>query len=43
MKLRIFTIISVVLFCTGTVWAQKGGSISIGGTPGLSYMLAQNA
>jgi hypothetical protein len=40
MTVRNFT---VALLCVSTVaFAQKGGSISIGATPGLSYMLAQN-
>lgn len=42
MKLRIFTIIFFSIFLTSQLMAQKGGSLSVGATPGLSYMLAQN-
>lgn len=42
MKLRIFTFIFLSIFLTNSLLAQKGGSISVGATPGLSYMLAQN-
>ncbi len=42
MKLRNFTIIFLSIFTVSVCFAQKGGSISVGATPGLSYMLAQN-
>ncbi len=42
MKLTKFTFIFLSIFTVTGVYAQKGGSISIGATPGLSYMLAQN-
>lgn len=42
MNARIFTICLFVLMASATSFAQKGGSISVGVTPGLSYMLAQN-
>lgn len=42
MKLRNFTFIFLSFFTVASIYAQKGGSISIGATPGLSYMLAQN-
>src|SRR5665647_3582785 len=42
MKLRNFTITFLFLFLLSSSFAQKGGSISVGATPGLSYMLAQN-
>ena len=42
MKLRNFTIIFLSIITTSSLYAQKGGTISIGATPGLSYMLAQN-
>lgn len=42
MKLRNFTFIFLFFFIYTQTYAQKGGMISIGGTPGLSYMLAQN-
>ncbi len=43
MKLRNFTLILFLVSCSGSLFAQKGGTISVGATPGLSYMLAQNA
>lgn len=42
MKLIKFTLIFLSIFTASALYAQKGGSISIGATPGLSYMLAQN-
>ena len=42
MKLTKFTFIFLSIFTVTAVYAQKGGSISVGATPGLSYMLAQN-
>ncbi len=42
MKLRNFTFIFLSIFTVSGLYAQKGGSISVGITPGLSYMLAQN-
>src|SRR4051812_23168819 len=42
MKLQNFTVTFLSILLTVSVFAQKGGSISIGATPGLSYMLAQN-
>ncbi len=42
MKLTKFTFILLSIFTSTSLYAQKGGSISIGATPGLSYMLAQN-
>jgi hypothetical protein len=42
MNLIKFTITFLFLFMLGSSFAQKGGSISVGATPGLSYMLAQN-
>lgn len=42
MKLSKFTIIFFSILCYSASYAQKGGSISAGVTPGLSYMLAQN-
>ena len=42
MKLRIFSTLFIFISFILSVNAQKGGSIAIGGTPGLSYMLAQN-
>lgn len=42
MKLKNFTTIFISLFIFSSIYAQKGGNISIGITPGLSYMLAQN-
>ncbi|MBK9330123.1 MAG: hypothetical protein IPM95_12675 [Sphingobacteriales bacterium] len=42
MNLRNFTVTLFVLCLAAASYAQKGGSISIGATPGLSYMLAQN-
>ena len=42
MKLTKFTFIFLFFFTATSLFAQKGGSISIGATPGLSYMLAQN-
>ena len=42
MKLRNFTFIFLSFFTVASIYAQKGGSISVGATPGLSYMLAQN-
>jgi hypothetical protein len=43
MKLRNFTLILFFITLSDTLLGQKGGTISIGATPGLSYMLAQNA
>jgi hypothetical protein len=42
MKLINFTILFLFVLLTTPLMAQKGGSISAGVTPGLSYMLAQN-
>jgi hypothetical protein len=42
MKLIKFTFIFLFFFTANCSYAQKGGSISVGATPGLSYMLAQN-
>ena len=42
MKLRNFTFIFLSIFIYSLTYAQKGGMISAGVTPGLSYMLAQN-
>lgn len=42
MKLIKFYIFSAFLMGLSSAYAQKGGSISVGITPGLSYMLAQN-
>ncbi|HOY40247.1 MAG TPA: hypothetical protein PLX60_00210 [Chitinophagales bacterium] len=42
MKLIKFTFIFLFFFTATGSYAQKGGSISVGATPGLSYMLAQN-
>jgi len=42
MKLRHLFFIGLVILSTNFVFAQKGGIISVGATPGLSYMLAQN-
>lgn len=42
MKLTKITIIFLSIFALSSAYAQKGGSISVGITPGLSYMLAQN-
>lgn len=42
MKLRNFTFIFLSFFLFASTYAQKGGMISVGATPGLSYMLAQN-
>lgn len=42
MKLRNFTFIFLSIFICSQSYAQKGGMISAGITPGLSYMLAQN-
>jgi hypothetical protein len=42
MKLRNFTFIFLSFFIFTVSRAQKGGMISAGVTPGLSYMLAQN-
>lgn len=42
MKLRNFTLFFLSIFCCNVLMAQKGGTLSIGATPGLSYMLAQN-
>lgn len=42
MKLRIFGSIFTIFFTISFTYAQKGGSLSVGVTPGLSYMLAQN-
>ncbi len=42
MKLRNFTLTLFLFLLCHNLQAQKGGSISIGGTPGLSYMLKQN-
>ncbi len=42
MNLRNFTVSVFILCLTANAFAQKGGNISIGVTPGLSYMLAQN-
>ncbi|MDB5227168.1 MAG: hypothetical protein JWN78_1361 [Bacteroidota bacterium] len=42
MRLRNFTITSFCILFFSAAYAQKGGSISVGVTPGLSYMLKQN-
>lgn len=42
MKLRQIFIILFVILSTNVLFAQKGGIISVGVTPGLGYMLAQN-
>lgn len=42
MKLAKFTFILLSVLCISNGFAQKGGNISVGITPGLSYMLAQN-
>jgi len=42
MKLRIIYSTLLVLLSTMFVHAQKGGNFSVGGSLGLSYMLAQN-
>lgn len=42
MKLTKFTLLFLFFFNFCAVFAQKGGMISVGITPGLSYMLAQN-
>lgn len=42
MKLTKITLIFLFFFMASSAFAQKGGSISVGVTPGLSYMLAQN-
>lgn len=42
MKLRNFAIIFLIFLAASNTYAQKGGMISVGVTPGLSYMLAQN-
>ena len=42
MKLRHLFFIGLVILSTNFALAQKGGIISVGATPGLSYMLAQN-
>ena len=42
MTRRIIIVAFFTLFLSSYLLAQKGGNISIGGTPGLSYMLRQN-
>ena len=42
MKLRHLFFIGLVILSTNLIFAQKGGIISVGATPGLSYMLSQN-
>lgn len=42
MKLRQIFFIGLIILSTSVAFAQKGGIISVGATPGLSYMLAQN-